>query len=666
MLRLEDLHGLGPKRRQALHDAGITDVEGLMDCLPRGYMNVREARPISTLQEGEHCLEGRLVDKPGLQYYSGRSIVRATLEDSSGRIRVFWFNQPWMAKQLIKGEKLILFGRVQVYQGKQALVNPKLIREMGIQPLYRPLPGLPGKVFSGFISQVLESGGLWQLETLPEAFRSRHNLCGRAEAWRMAHFPQSENEVDTAKRRLAFENLLLYQIAVRLERPQGQKGPEMKDGGITPDRFWREMPFRPTAAQVKAMDEILRNMRDGTAMRRLVQGDVGSGKTAVAFGAAAYAISSGYQCALMAPTELLARQHYENAVRMLAPFGIKCGLLTGSLQARERREALELIKDGTWGLIVGTHALISQGVNYRRLGLVITDEQHRFGVRQRQTLSDRAGEEWIPHMLALSATPIPRSLALVLYGDLKVSVIDELPPGRQPVKTRIVPESKREDLYLYLKQKAKLGERSYLVCPLVEDSEVSEAKSAVSLYRQLESGPLKGVSLALTYGNQRQEEKEAALSAFYSGRVQVLVSTTVIEVGMDVPEATTMVVEDAEMFGLAQLHQLRGRVGRGKKESWCFLMGESNERLDTMTKTNDGFFIAQKDLELRGPGEFLGTRQHGRMLDAYGISDIRLIEETGSCLEELGSDAGNGSLYLQLQELAKKKYATRLADAGLH
>jgi ATP-dependent DNA helicase RecG len=337
------------------------------------------------------------------------------------------------------------------------------------------------------------------------------------------------------------------------------------------------------------------------------------------------------------------------------------------MKAAQRRDALAAIADGSWQLVIGTHALNSSNVAYHKLGLVITDEQHRFGVRQRQKLTEQA-ENIVPHILALSATPIPRSLALVLYGDLQVSIMGELPPGRMPVKTRIVPADKRDDLYNYIKKKARLGEQSYLVCPLVEDNgEVeNEKQSVTSLYRQLGAGPLKDIGIALTYGNQDQTEKDRALADFYSGKAAVLVSTTVIEVGMDVPNATTMVIEDAEMFGLAQLHQLRGRVGRGKKESWCFLVGEANERLTTMIQTNDGFIIAQKDLELRGPGEFLGTRQHGKMLNLYGVSDIKLIEETSRCLDEMKTGAERKEVYQYLAALAERRYGQRLSEASLN
>jgi len=656
MLRLEDLRGLGPKRIKALRDAGVDGAAAVPERLPKGYAYALEPTPIASLKPGEHCVEATVEGSPSLSYYAGRSLARASLQDGTGAVSAHWFNQPWMARNLKHGQKVLLYGKAQAYRGRLVLINPRLLQKKGVQPLYQSLPGLPGKVFSSLVSQVLEATRPEAMETLPAALRDRFGLAGRHEALRMAHFPLGRDEVARAQRRIAFENLLLFQTAVRQAAPGGQAGIRMDREGDGASGFWEALPFAPTGAQRRTLDAILADMASGLAMRRLVQGDVGSGKTAVALGAAAFAAGNGYQSALMAPTELLARQHALTAERLLAPLGISVGLLTGSLPASRRREALEGIRSGEWQLVVGTHALLGKSVRFSKLGLAITDEQHRFGVRQRRTLAELARGELAPHVLALSATPIPRSLALVLYGDLQVSVMDESPPGRKAVKTRIVPESKREELYRYLRERALLGEQSFLVCPLVEEDEEGEAKSAKAMYAQLAEGPLKGVGLALTYGTQPAAEREAALDAFYSGRAMVLVSTTVIEVGMDVPNATTMVVEDADRFGLAQLHQLRGRVGRGEKESWCFLLGEENERLETLVQTSDGFVIAQKDLELRGPGEFLGTRQHGRMLDAYGIGDTRLLEETGRCLEELQLGALGTDAYLEVLRQAEARF----------
>ncbi len=665
MKQLSEFKGLGAKRLSVLNENGIADIPGLLNCLPRKYLNTSQPQRIADLKPGEVCVEGRVLAAPSIQYYGGRSMVRAKIADESGLLQVIWFNQSWMAKLLSKDMKVLLYGAVKRLKNGLVLQNPKMLTEKGIIPQYKPLPGLPGKVFSGLVEQAMDALDSLK-DPMPQELLKDYALCNYQEAMRFAHRPQSLEQIGLAQRRLAFENLLLFQLAIKSAGAIDEAGPVMKKTAFSEDEYWSQLPFAPTGAQSETLRQIFTDMTAQKAMRRLVQGDVGSGKTAVAFGAAVLAIKNGYQCAMMAPTELLARQHYQNAQKLLHPFGIQCGLLLGSMKAAERRETLKGIANGSCQLIIGTHAIISKGVSYHNLGLAITDEQHRFGVRQRQSLADHAGEV-TPHILAMSATPIPRSLALVLYGDLKISVMDELPPGRTPIKTRIVPESKRRDLYKYIYDKSLNGEQSYLVCPLVEDSEEdNEKKSAITLYNKLKETQLKGVGLALTYGSQKEEEKNKAMEEFYSGAAAVLVSTTVIEVGVDVPNATTMVIEDAENFGLAQLHQLRGRVGRGAKESWCFLLGEENERLRTLASTNDGFEIAKEDLEQRGPGEFLGTRQHGRMLNVYGIHDMKLVEETSSCLDELTGNPQKAALYQELSALALSRFEQAIKTTGLH
>lgn len=666
MSELDGFKGIGPKRKEALYAAGIKTVEQLLDVLPREYIYAEKPVNIADVKAGDACIYAQAASLPVIQYYGGKSISRVSLADDSGRIQALWFNQPWTAKRIEPGQKLLLAGKVQLYRNRLSLVNPKLLDQNGIHPVYTPLPSLPSKVFLSLVDQALELVSNHKDEIFTDSFRRQHQLVTKLEAWRMAHHPKTIDDIEKAKRRLAFENLLLYQMAIRLAGPQGKPGIMMNIKKLSANSFWSLCPFQPTNAQKNTLKQIIHDLGQPIAMRRLVQGDVGSGKTAVALGAAAITVASGYQAALMSPTELLARQHLLTAENILAPLGIRCGLLTGSLPAAERRRILQQIKKGELQLIVGTHALISRGVEYQKLGLVITDEQHRFGVRQRQTLVDKAEDGVVPHLLALSATPIPRSLALTIYGDLQVSIMDDLPPGRKQVKTRIVPENKRNDLYRYIKDKALIGEQSFLVCPLVEDSEISESLSAFGMYAQLSRGVLKGIPMALTYGGQPEPEKAAALGDFYAGIAKVLVSTTVIEVGMDVPNATTMVIENADQFGLAQLHQLRGRVGRGDKESWCFLLGERNERLTALAETSNGFVIAQKDLEMRGPGEFLGTRQHGRMLNAYGINDMRLIEETSQILKRLQEDPGNKDLRNTLETVAEQRYARQLIEAAIH
>lgn len=665
MKTLNELKGLGPKRLASLHEARIFSLSDLLDCLPKDYLYAQKPKPIVEATMGTVCIRANIDAPARLQYYAGRSTVRVLARDDSGTLPICWFNQPWMARNLQKNQSYTFYGKLQEYQGRLALINPKIIVKPGIHPVYQALPGLPGKVFESLIDQALIQLQTDPPETLPKALLQRKNLLPKLKAWRLAHQPGSLEDIALAKRRLAFETLLLFQLAISGAAMGEERGPVMSASRFIDADFWQALPFTPTTAQEGVLKQILLDMAGQKPMRRLVQGDVGSGKTAVAFGSALMAINNGYQCALMAPTELLARQHLANAEKLLEGFGVSTCLLLGGMPAKERRLALEGIAEGKHHLIIGTHALLGKGVSYHRLGLVITDEQHRFGVKQRQNLADKSGEI-SPHMLALSATPIPRSLALVLYGDLDVSIIDQLPPGRTPVHTRIVPEKKRQNLYDFMRRKAEMGEQSYLVCPLVEDSDEGDRASALGMFQHLKQGPLKGIPMALTYGSQKPTEKEENLDAFYAGEAKVLVSTTVVEVGMDVPNATCMVIEDADHFGLAQLHQLRGRVGRGNKESWCFLLGEDSERLNIISSSTDGFVIAEKDLELRGPGELLGTRQHGQMLNNYGINDLRLIEETSQYLADLKSDVKQQALYAELQKLARQKFAQHLADGGLH
>ncbi|MDD4080000.1 MAG: ATP-dependent DNA helicase RecG [Eubacteriales bacterium] len=666
MKQLEELRGVGPKRLETLAKNGITSLGALLAALPLGYVDALNPTPIERLTEQVHCVEGLILESPRRHYYGGKSAVKARIGDGSGVLSVTWFNQPWMSSQFKKGDSLLIYGKVGFYQGMANMVNPRKIQRRGIEPIYRAMPGLPGKTFSALARQALDSMTDECAETLPQWFRDNYGLCGKRFAWEQAHFPQSQTLLDQAKRRLAFENLLLYQAALLAVGQRGQAGLPLKGQEGDLNRYWSALPFSPTDGQRTALQDVFDDLNSGYAMRRLLQGDVGSGKTAVAFGAAWLAARSGYQCAMMAPTEILAQQHAASAAKLLSPLGITSGLLTGSLGTGERRAALGHIADGSWQLIIGTQALISDTVSYQNLGLVITDEQHRFGVRQRQALAEKKGGEAQAHMLALSATPIPRSLALVMYGDVEVSLIQEKPPGRLPVKTRVVPEGKRSQLFDYILAGAKRGEQCFYVCPLVEEDEELNAKSVKETYQYLKKGPLKALRLGMAYGQQDNADKTHAISRFAAGELDMLVASSVIEVGVDVPGATIMVIEDADRFGLAQLHQLRGRVGRGDKESWCFLLGQPNDRLQVMTQSDDGFFIAQKDLEQRGPGQFFGTLQHGHGLpDAFGVGDVRLIEETTRCLKSLAQDPKQGPFLEYLTGLSRDVFGS-VFNSGRH
>ena len=648
-MQLTDLKGIGKARLEALHAAGICSLRDLLYAFPVRYRDVSAPVPVAQAQPGETaCLQLTRRGEARLSRHGKLSRVNCTFADETGQISACWFNQPWMREHLNAGTRFTLYGRVEASGAGKRLTNPSLEKELGVVPVYRAIPGVPACP-----------------ETLPQRLLERYGLWPCARALRAAHAPASLQEAAQAQRRFAFEDMLLYQAAVRLMRGGRGPGPRLATPPGATDAFWKTMPFAPTGAQRRTLEEIARDLAAPHAMARMVQGDVGSGKTAVAMGAMRLCAGAGWQAALMAPTELLARQHYEGMRAFFEAQGCPCGLLVGGMPAAKRREALENIASGAWRVVVGTHALISRDVVYQRLGLCVTDEQHRFGVAQRTALINKGGDgTHAPHLLVMSATPIPRSLALVLYGDLDLSVIDELPPGRLPVNTRIVSEGKREAMYGFLREQLSAGRQAYIVCPLVEEDEDSgeDGLKAVKAHAQeLARGPLKGFRVGLTYGGQPSREKTAALADFAAGHTQVLVATTVIEVGVNVPNATVMIVEDADRYGLAQLHQLRGRVGRGSGQSWCFLMARPNDRLRALAATNDGFEVARADLEQRGPGELLGARQHGAA-SSLALGDAQLLYEAARCAEELWTrpewaperDAVAGQARRRLQRLEER------------
>ena len=668
-MELSAIKGLGQARMAALEKAGIHTLADLLQTLPVSYRDTSVITPISALEEGKVCcVQGYIRKAPALSHFRGISRVTASLTDESGKaLPMIWYNQPWMREQLKCDELLLLSGKPERdKRGRMLMNSPRIEHAQALIPQYAPLAGIPAKSFAAFIQQALVHLEDCCPETLPESLRAQYHLCERNFALRQAHAPDSAESLQIAQRRLAFEQLLLYQAALSILRGTPGKAVPLPRSAGDANRYWSSLPYSPTGAQKRVLEEIQHDMARETAMRRMVQGDVGCGKTAIAFGAMYCCAQRNLQCALMAPTEILARQHYENALKTLAPLGVRCGLLLGGMKTRERREALENIRTGAWQAVIGTHALLSEGVEYQNLSLVITDEQHRFGVRQRQLLSQKANGNAEPHVLVMSATPIPRSLALILYGDLDLSVVDELPPGRTPVRTRIVPESKREGLYRFVTEQAQSGRQAYIVCPLVEENDQLSARSAQETYVELTNGPLSSLRLGLAYGAQDTEEKERTLDAFSRGEIDVLIATTVIEVGVNVPNATVMIIENADRFGLSQLHQLRGRVGRGAEESWCFLMANPNERLTTLCATNDGFEIARKDLELRGPGEFLGTAQHGAGMLSGLSADGRLIAETQGCMRALEHDPSQRETLLRIHAAARDRFADLLPQIALN
>ncbi len=641
------LPGVGAARAKALSAAGFATLHDLALCLPKEYRDLTRATPIADLRAGEAALvRGTILETARVRWAKRLSITRCVISDGTASIGCAWFNQPWMAQSMVAGRPVALYGKPE--------------RE-GIAPVYKAVSQVPAKVFAGLIAQAVRRlDGSWP-EDLPTAVREARALPGKNEAVREAHLPTDWPSLKAARRRLAFEELFFYQIALALLRADVRRGVSIPVDGAQADAFWTHLPFAPTRAQMRVLREIACDLAGKHAMARLVQGDVGCGKTAVAFGAMWLAVDRGWQCAMMAPTEILARQHYESAQALLAPLGIRCGLLLGSMGQKAHREAHAAMREGAWQIAFGTHALLSPGVEFARLGLVVVDEQHRFGVRQRSQLAEKGDA---PNVLVMSATPIPRTLSLILYGDLDVSVIDELPPGRKPVSTRIVPESKRADMYGFLRREAQAGRQIYVVCPLIEESEAVDAKPAEEIYEFLRTQALSDLRVELVHGRMRPADKDAVIAAFARGEVDVLVSTTVIEVGVNVPNASVMVIENAERFGLAQLHQLRGRVGRGGGQAWCFLMAEPNERLRTLTQTNDGFLVAQKDMELRGPGEILGTRQSGAIFEGAEI-DLALLAEAHDDARAVLRQA-DGEEAAAAVRVARERFRDRLAEAGLN
>ena len=666
VLPLSALKGLGPARIKALSQAGITSVHDLLMTLPVRYKDTLNVTPVANLHAGQTvCVQGRIMAPARLARFKGRTLVTAKLSDGTGTVRIQYFNQPWMADQLQQDREVLLYGPVAEYRGSLQLSAPSIERERGLLPVYRPLPGMKSGPVAGLIAQMLDRIDECVTESLPESTRTRRSLCEINYALREVHRPQSYETLAIARRRLTFENLLMFVTAMRLNRDRVTEGIPMDVPGNAVDEYWNALPFPPTGAQRRALSDIASDLRKPVAMSRLVQGDVGCGKTAVALGAILMCVKAGYQAALMAPTEILARQHLESAQETLSAYNIRVGLLVGGLKTAERKQALSAIANDEWQLVIGTHALFSADVRYDRLGLIVTDEQHRFGVRQRRMLEDKASLS--PHVLVMSATPIPRSLALVMYGDLDISTIDEMPPGRTPVNTRIVPENKRDGLYRFICGEATAGRQTYIVCPLVDESETLDVPSAQQVYAELSSGPLSSLSVGLTYGSQNPEEKAQTIADFTAGRLQVLVSTTVIEVGVNVPAATIMVIESADRFGLSQLHQLRGRVGRGGGTSWCFLMAAPNERLNALVRTSDGFEIAQEDLRQRGPGDLMGVRQHGQTLPP-GMKegfDIGMITEAADELNLLKAP-GSESDYAMVRAEALRRYEQWLSQITMN
>ena len=648
--RLDTLPGIGPARARGLEKLGLVTVEDLLRCYPRSYEDRRKFSTVAAAPvDIPVCLELLVAEPPRLsRIRKGLELVKARLVDDTGSLTATFFNQTYMKDALRPGETYIVYGKVEGPPGRRQMTNPVCERSDRVRftgcilPVYTLTHGISNNLLAGLARRCVDECAGQLEEVLPGPLRQEHALAAAEFACRNIHFPRDEEALELARRRLIFEELFCLTCGMALLRTRRDEAAGVPFAIPPVEEFLALLPFPLTGAQRRVMDEIAADVSAGPPMNRLVQGDVGSGKTMVAAYGAWLAAKNGRQCALMAPTELLAEQHFRSLAPLLEQASLRVGLLTGAVKGRARKELLAALAAGELDLLIGTHALLSEGVDYADLGLVITDEQHRFGVAQRAALSAKARRP--PHVLVLSATPIPRTLSLVIYGDLDVSVIDELPPGRTPVQTFVVGEDKRQRMYGFVRKLVGEGRQAYIVCPAVEEGEDEGAglKAAASYARSLQTEVFPDLRVGLVHGKMKPREKDAVMTAFAGGELDVLVSTTVIEVGVDVPNAALMVVENADRFGLSQLHQLRGRVGRGRHQSYCVLVTstrnpDSRARLKVLTKTTDGFQIAEEDLKLRGPGDFFGQRQHGlpqlRIADLAG--DMRALKEAQLAAREL-------------------------------
>ncbi len=669
------LKGIGEARAASFASLNLNRAEDLLYFFPRTYENRGDVSRTASASEGEICSLVVTIDSPPSERTSKNGLVytKTTASDETGSVELVFFNQKWVAKSLATGRVFRVYGRIThglfgssmlspiieaVYEGKEL---------KDIIPVYPLTRGLTQKIVADAVKQVLPLCEQVK-NTLPDSIIKQFGLADISTALRNMHIPADSESLKKARHTLAFEELLVYRLALSRMKSSGteMKAPLMDYKGTGIAKFFESLSFQLTGAQERVVKEILTDLCKEKPMMRLVQGDVGSGKTVLAAAAIYFTVKNGYQAVMMAPTEILANQHYKTLKELLSPFGIETCLLTSSLKQKEKQEAKKSIADGTIRVAVGTHALIQSNVEYKALGLAVTDEQHRFGVMQRASLVEKGEKERLrAHTLVMSATPIPRTLSLILYGDLEVSLLDEMPPGRQKIETYSVGSDYRDRIYEFIRKQIALGHQAYIICPLVEENEDIPRKAVEAYAETLRSSVFSDIKIGFIHGRLSGKAKEREMREFESGISKVLVSTTVVEVGVDVPNATVMLIENAECFGLSQLHQLRGRIGRGRAKSYCILMSDTKsaktkERLDIMTRTNDGFEIAEADLKQRGPGDFFGERQSGEIsFKCADIADMTLISQTSEAVKMLNDYPEN-----EKEELAEavEKFLIKTRD----
>ena len=673
---IETLKGIGEKTAKLFEKVGIRTIDDLLHYYPRGYDTYGEPKAIGELSEDETgTVEGFLKSGATGVHVNGLSIVQATISDMTGKLRLVWYHMPYLKNTLRPDSHFIFRGRVIRKKNGLTMEQPQMFKPeayeellSSMRPVYAQTKGLGNKMITSAVEQALAFRTL-ERDYLPAGLRIANELAEYNFAIEHIHFPSNEEELKFARKRLVYDEFFFFLLAVRhlKEKRQNVQSPFHMEKQDECRKLLADLPYRLTNAQLRTLEEVLRDLKSGSVMNRLIQGDVGSGKTIIAVLALLAACENGYQGALMVPTEVLARQHFESVTELFEKHGVdkKVILLTGSMTAKEKRIVYEKVASHEADIIIGTHALIQEKIVYDNLALVITDEQHRFGVAQREMFGNKGQ---MPHVLVMSATPIPRTLAIILYGDLDISVIDELPANRLPIKNCVVDKSYRPRAYRFIENEVKNGRQAYVICPMVEESEMIDAENVLD-YTKILRQNLPGIRVEYLHGKMKGKEKNKIMEEFAAGEIQVLVSTTVIEVGVNVPNATVMMIENAERFGLAQLHQLRGRVGRGDKQSYCIMVNasgnkEKNRRLEVLNKSNDGFYIASEDLKLRGPGDIFGIRQSGdlefQLADIYtdAVTLKKVSEDVNRLLEqdENLEQEENQELKKRLDRFLEEKY----------